>query len=181
MKKLIFSLALVLASFNMTNFAEASPKHKRNHYSTNVEQPSFFEGLFSHTEQTVNKTRRAVVRETTSFVGFGSDLASRARNYVGATAGQLGLSRRLWCADFMNMITGSGSDRRARSYLSRGTPAPYGCTNCIAVTSRRGGGHVGVITGYDQNGNPIIVSGNHGHRVAESVYNKRRVIGYRYI
>ena len=28
------------------------------------------------------------------------------------------------------------------------------------------------------NGNPIIVSGNHGHRVAESVYPRGRVYAY---
>ena len=48
----------------------------------------------------------------------------------------------------------------------------------IAVLSRRRGGHVGVVTGFAANGNPIIVSGNHGHRVGEGVYPKYRVIAY---
>ena len=181
MKKLIFSLTAMLVSFSMISLAEARPKHKRSHYSTSTEQPFFFDGLFSHTQQSLIKTKRNIVQESNNFVHFGGDLVSRARNYVGATAGQLGLPRRLWCADFMNMVTRSGSDRKAKSYLNRGTPAPYGCTNCIAITSRKGGGHVGVVSGYDNSGNPILVSGNHDHRVAESVYHKRRVIAYRYI
>ncbi len=48
----------------------------------------------------------------------------------------------------------------------------------IAVMGRRGGGHVGVVSGIDPHGNPIIVSGNHGHRVAESVYPRRRIYAY---
>ena len=44
--------------------------------------------------------------------------------------------------------------------------------------SRRGGGHVGVVSGLDGNGNPIIISGNHGHRVAESVYPRGRIYAY---
>ena len=120
--------------------------------------------------------------QAAQFTYMGSrDLVSKASQYMGASARQLGLPSRLWCADFMNMVTRSGTDRRAFSYLHRGSPASYGCTNCIAVTKRRGGGHVGVVTGYDGRGNPITISGNHGRRVGEGVYNKRIVIAYRYI
>jgi len=43
---------------------------------------------------------------------------------------------------------------------------------------RHCGGHVGVVSGFDRSGNPIIISGNHGHRVAEAVYPGRRVYAY---
>jgi hypothetical protein len=43
---------------------------------------------------------------------------------------------------------------------------------------RRGGGHVGVVSGIDPNGNPIVISGNHNHTVAEAVYPRRRIITY---
>jgi uncharacterized protein (TIGR02594 family) len=109
-----------------------------------------------------------------------SNLGSQARSYMGKTARDLGLPKTLWCADFMNMLVG-GSDRRAISYLRRGTPAPYGCTDCVAVTRRRGGQHVGIVTGYDDAGNPILVSGNHNRVVGEGVYPKRIVLGYRYM
>jgi len=48
----------------------------------------------------------------------------------------------------------------------------------IAVMGRRGGGHVGVVSGIDAKGNPIVVSGNHGRRVAESVYSRSRIYAY---
>ena len=111
---------------------------------------------------------------------FGGGLAARANQYVGQTASQLGLPKSLWCADFMNMLVG-GTDRRAISYARRGTPAPYGCTDCVAVLPRRGGNHVGIVQGYDESGNPIIISGNHNRQVGVGVYSKHRVITYRYI
>lgn len=43
---------------------------------------------------------------------------------------------------------------------------------------RRGGGHVGVVSGVDPNSNPIVVSGNHYHMVAESVYPAGRISAY---
>jgi hypothetical protein len=106
-----------------------------------------------------------------------NDLVGKAQQYMGSTASQLGLPRTLWCADFMNMLVG-GSDRSAASYLKRGKAAPHGCVNCVAVTTRRGGNHVGVVAGYED-GNPIIISGNHLGRVGVGVYRRERVIGYR--
>jgi hypothetical protein len=51
--------------------------------------------------------------------------------------------------------------------------------------SRRGpaagggpGGHVGVVSGIDASGNPIIISGNHNKRVAEAVYPRSRIYAY---
>jgi hypothetical protein len=38
--------------------------------------------------------------------------------------------------------------------------------------------HVGVVTNLDANGNPIILSGNHGHRVGTGVYPKGRILAY---
>lgn len=119
--------------------------------------------------------------DATSDWNFGSGLASRARQYMGMSAGQLGLPRSLWCADFMNKITHSGSDRTALSYTRRGSPAPYGCTDCVAVTRRRGGGHVGIVTGYDGSGNPILISGNHSRRVGVGTYRRGSVVAYRYL
>lgn len=112
--------------------------------------------------------------------GSSTDLIGRASRYLGANARQLGLPPRLWCADFMNMLVG-GTDRRAASYLRRGRPAPYGCTNCVAVTGRRGGGHVGIVKGYDNRGNPILISGNHSRKVGVGTYARSRVLAYRYI
>ena len=47
-----------------------------------------------------------------------------------------------------------------------------------ASMGRRGGGHVGIVSGIDANGNPIVISGNHGHRVAEATYARGRIYAY---
>ncbi len=39
--------------------------------------------------------------------------------------------------------------------------------------------HVGIVVGVTGNGDPIVKSGNHNHRVATAVYPKSRVIEYR--
>ena len=46
------------------------------------------------------------------------------------------------------------------------------------LTRGKNGGHVGVVSGIDPHGNPVIISGNHGHRVGEGVYPRSRVIAY---
>ena len=49
----------------------------------------------------------------------------------------------------------------------------------IAVMSRgKRGGHVGVVSGIDKRGNPIIISGNHNKKVAEAVYPRERIYAY---
>jgi hypothetical protein len=49
----------------------------------------------------------------------------RARAYIGRTGPSLGLPARLWCSDFMNMITGGGTGSRlARSWLSKPHVSP---------------------------------------------------------
>lgn len=108
------------------------------------------------------------------------NLVERASKHVNATARQLGLPRSLWCADFINMLVG-GNDRRAISYASRGIPAKAGCVGCVVVTTRARGYHVGIVTGYDKNSNPITISGNHGHKVGYGTYSKHRVVAYRYV
>lgn len=90
----------------------------------------------------------------------------------------------LWCARFMNFVLqrtghkGTGSDM-ARSFVSYGRRVHGPQVGSIAVLSRgRGGGHVGVVTGVDKRGNPIIISGNHGRRVGEGAYPRSRVLAY---
>ena len=204
MKKLLFLLAAMLVSLSFVNVAEARPKYKRYHYSnvhkhTNkvtvqpkVERKIYNDddsspaSFFARDKERMNvvlaskQLTMATFERTERAFQSGGDLIAKAYNHMGASAKQLGLPNRLWCADFMNMIAG-GDDRRAISYAQRGKAAPYGCTNCVAVTARKGGGHVGVVSGYDSGGNPIIISGNHNRRVGVGVYAKHRVIAYRYI
>jgi uncharacterized protein (TIGR02594 family) len=117
-----------------------------------------------------------------AMVGGGySDLVAEARRWMGTNP--TGRSS-LWCARFMNFVLkragyrGTGSDM-ARSFASYGRRISGPRVGAIAVLARgKRGGHVGVVSGLDSNGNPILISGNHGRRVGEGVYSRGRVIAY---
>jgi uncharacterized protein (TIGR02594 family) len=113
--------------------------------------------------------------------GFGSsNVVAEARRYLGGNPTGRG---RLWCARFMNMVLersghhGTGSDL-ARSFASYGQRVSGPQVGAIAVMGRRGGGHVGVVSGIDANGNPIVVSGNSGNRVREAPVSRGRIYAY---
>jgi uncharacterized protein (TIGR02594 family) len=108
-------------------------------------------------------------------------LVTEARKYLGTNPTA---RSRLWCATFMNMVlaktgyAGTGSDA-AKSFASYGRRINEPQVGAIAVLNRgKNGGHVGIVTGIDANGNPIIISGNHGKRVGEGTYPRSRVIAY---
>jgi len=110
-----------------------------------------------------------------------SVLVSEARKYMGTNPTD---RKRLWCATFMNMVLakagydGTHSDA-AKSFAYYGRRISEPRVGAIAVLSRgRRGGHVGVVSGVDSRGNPIIISGNHNKRVGEAVYSRARVIAY---
>ena len=65
-------------------------------------------------------------------------------------------------------------DDRAASWLRRPRTGPH--VGAIAIVRR--GHHVGVVSGFDAAGNPILISGNHRHRVGEGVYPRRTVLAY---
>lgn len=113
--------------------------------------------------------------------GFGgSGLVSEARRYLGGNPTGRGS---LWCARFMNMVLqhtghqGTGSDM-ASSFARYGTRVSGPQVGAIAVMGRRGGGHVGIITGIDAQGNPIMISGNNGNRVREAPVSRGRIYAY---
>jgi uncharacterized protein (TIGR02594 family) len=113
--------------------------------------------------------------------GFGSsDVVAEARRYLGGNPTGRG---RLWCARFMNLVLersghhGTGSDL-ARSFASYGQRVSGPEIGAIAVMGRRGGGHVGVVSGIDAAGNPIVVSGNNGNRVREAPISRGRIYAY---
>jgi uncharacterized protein (TIGR02594 family) len=157
---LLLSLALVLGSAS----AHARPT---DHHQTLLVAAQPEPSLWSRFSSTVTST--------------GSGLVSSAKSHIGATASQLGLPGSLWCADFMNQTLhragykGTGS-RTAKSFLA--LPRTTARVGAIAVMGRRGGGHVGIVSGFDASGNPVIVSGNHNHRVREATYSGKRIIAY---
>ncbi len=113
--------------------------------------------------------------------GFGSsNVVAEARRYIGGNPTSRGS---LWCARFMNMVLqrsghhGTGSDL-ASSFAHYGQRVSGPAIGAIAVMSRRGGGHVGIVSGIDAHGNPILVSGNSGHRVREAAYPRGRIYAY---
>jgi uncharacterized protein (TIGR02594 family) len=72
---------------------------------------------------------------------------------------------------------GTGSDL-ANSIASYGQRVSGPEIGAIAVMGRRGGGHVGVVSGIDAAGNPIVVSGNNGNRVREAPISRGRIYAY---
>jgi uncharacterized protein (TIGR02594 family) len=113
--------------------------------------------------------------------GFSSsNVVTEARRYLGGNPTGRGS---LWCARFMNMVLehsgyhGTGSDL-ARSFASYGQRVSGPQVGAIAVMGRRGGGHVGIITGIDASGNPIMISGNNGNRVREAPVSRGRIYAY---
>jgi uncharacterized protein (TIGR02594 family) len=75
-------------------------------------------------------------------------------------------------------LPGTASDL-AKSFASYGKPMQAPKVGAIAVMNRgKSGGHVGIVSGFDKDGDPIIVSGNHSRRVAESVYARSRIVAY---
>jgi uncharacterized protein (TIGR02594 family) len=123
--------------------------------------------------------------DTTGSVGNstgsrGISIVAEARRWLGTNP----TSRRtLWCARFMNFVlkrvglSGTSSDL-AQSFASYGHRLSGPKVGAIAVMHRSGGGHVGVVSGFDRRGNPIVISGNYGHRVAEAVYSRGRIYAY---
>jgi uncharacterized protein (TIGR02594 family) len=180
-------------------------RHARHHYSRRSialrEDISFVDSGMTRDpfdkDRVVWSERTSVARRRSRLSNLGrsslrgivgtSDLVAEARRWIGTNP--TGWSH-VWCARFMNFILertghrGSGSNL-ARSFANYGARIGGPQIGAIAVMGRRGraaggspGGHVGVVSGIDPNGNPIIISGNHGHRVAEAVYPRSRIFAY---
>lgn len=110
-----------------------------------------------------------------------SSLVSEARRWLGTNP--TGRSS-LWCGHFMNFVLSRTGHRvhnsnLARSFASYGRPLPGPQVGAIAVMSRGAyGGHVGIVTGIDRSGNPIIISGNVEKRVEEIPFPRSRILAY---
>jgi len=111
---------------------------------------------------------------------LGSRIVAEARRWIGTNPTTRAT---LWCARFMNFVLGrvglpgTESDA-AKSFASYGKQLEGPEIGAIAVMNRKGGGHVGVVSGFDKDGDPIIISGNYSRRVAEAVYARSRIVTY---
>lgn len=128
---------------------------------------------------------RSDAAEAAAQVPGAAGVLLEALRWRGRTAKQLGLPTKLWCADFMNFVLhkagGKGTkSRAARSFLQFGKKLDGPRVGAIAILRRAGpnNGHVGVVRGTDGQGNPILVSGNHGPVVTQSMYPKHKVLAY---
>ncbi len=170
----------------------STARHARN--ASEYQTPGYGEAA-NLVERTVSRRTRAPYRwgrqdmasvgsngtQSVASAGHGGgSVVNEARRWIGTNPTR---RSRLWCGTFMNFVLertghrGTGSDL-ARSFASLGHRVSGPQVGAIAVMARRGGGHVGVVSGVDDNGNPVIISGNHGHRVAEAVYPRGRVYAY---
>jgi uncharacterized protein (TIGR02594 family) len=140
-------------------------------------------GGFANANASVGQTSFApsAASSTIESGGFSSsNVVSEARRYLGGNPTGRGS---LWCARFMNLVLqhsgykGTGSDMAA-SFANYGQRISGPQVGAIAVMGRRGGGHVGIITGIDASGNPIMISGNNGNRVREAPISRGRIYAY---
>ena len=163
--------------------------HARHHHYRHHARSSRFERRaaqlqasgFADTQASYDPNANAGGASAGGGFGGGSGLVSEARRYLGGNPTGRGS---LWCARFMNMVLqhtghqGTGSDM-ASSFARYGTRVSGPQVGAIAVMSRgRRGGHVGIITGVDAQGNPIMISGNNGNRVREAPVSRGRIYAY---
>src|SRR5712691_7225826 len=141
---------------------------------------------FANTEPLEPMARsRSDAADIAAQVPGASGVLLEALRWRGRSAQQIGLPAKLWCADFMNFVLHRAGakgtqSRAARSFLQYGKKLDGPRVGAIAILYRKGpnSGHVGVVRGTDGQGNPILVSGNHGPTVKESVYAKAKVMAY---
>jgi uncharacterized protein (TIGR02594 family) len=136
------------------------------------------------TARAVRPTSKPEAKEPAAYASAGAGTPhwlSVARRYKGTNpTGR----RSLWCADFMNyVLKRSGmkgtSSSMARDFASYGQRLSGPKVGAIAVLSRgRNGGHVGIVTGVEDDGRITLISGNHNKVVGEGSYPRSRVIAY---
>jgi uncharacterized protein (TIGR02594 family) len=106
-------------------------------------------------------------------------LVAEARRYLGTNpTGR----KDLWCGAFVDLVLRrlgyKGGGNLASAYARYGKRVPGPQLGAIAVMTRKGGGHVGIVSGFDSKGRPIIISGNYRRTVAEVVYPVGRIYAY---
>jgi uncharacterized protein (TIGR02594 family) len=132
-------------------------------------------------DTTSTGTANSLNASVSSFSSAVSNVVAEARRYLDG-GNPTGRST-LWCARFMNMVLehtghgGTGSDLAA-SFAHYGHRVSGPEVGAIAVMARRGGGHVGVVSGIDAQGNPIVISGNYSNRVREAKISRGRIYAY---
>ncbi|MBO4226496.1 TIGR02594 family protein [Bradyrhizobium neotropicale] len=160
----------------------AKHHHARAHHWRRVRVSRFERGVAQMQVQGLADSNASLSPEPQQAASLGSsNIVDEARRHLGGNPTSRGS---LWCARFMNMVLqhsgyrGTGSDM-ASSFAHYGQRVSGPQVGAIAVMSRgRRGGHVGIITGIDAKGNPIMISGNNGNRVREAPVSRGRIYAY---
>lgn len=87
--------------------------------------------------------------------------------------------RSVWCGKFMALVAPQAAKRIPNPNLARNwarLPHVEPRRGAVAVLTRGGGGHVGVIVDVKKNGDLILISGNHNRRVGIGRYSRSRLI-----
>ena len=148
--------------------ASHSRAHGRHHFAASEHRRSLALARLKH----------ITAGETTSQEH--SSLVAEARRFLGGNP--TGWAHD-WCGKFMNLVLertghrGTGSNL-ALSFAHYGHRVSGPRVGALAVMARRGGGHVGVVSAVLPNGDVRVISGNHSHKVAESVYHRRRILAF---
>jgi len=163
----------IVTSSSSSDAAWLATQLHQMHFSTRSQQQSF---------DSYDSVDASAVGDGPHVIGFHSAGASgvvpAAERYRGTNPTGLKIP---WCAVFANMIlrragfSGTGS-AAARSFAQYGRPASGPAPGVIAVWPH----HVGFVVGSAGPGRIRVVSGNHNHRVDESVYATRGVMAFRY-
>ncbi|MBV9566015.1 MAG: TIGR02594 family protein [Bradyrhizobium sp.] len=159
--------------------------HFRRHYAQRhfrdlVRSSRWERGVAALRARGFAETQASLTSGGAAMAGSSLSLVMEARRYLG---GNPTSRRSLWCARFMNMVLertghhGTDSDM-ASSFAHYGQRVSGPQVGAIAVMGRRGGGHVGIITGIDAHGNPVMISGNNGNRVREAPVSRGRIYAY---
>jgi uncharacterized protein (TIGR02594 family) len=190
LRRSLVALALCSTAFavSATPASARSHHHTRRHYPLHhfrhiARQSRWETGVAKMKARGLGEANASLPSETSggaNMSGGGSDVVSEARRYLGGNPTSRGS---LWCARFMNMVLqrtghrGTNSDM-ALSFAHYGQRVSGPQVGAIAVMGRRGGGHVGVVSGIDAHGNPIVISGNNGNRVREAPISRGRIYTY---
>lgn len=179
-RSLIAFVALLTVASCAAAPALASPYNTPSYSGDDFRSPAPAQVRVVRHVHKAHKSHKRVREAPVQATGWtSSSLVSEARRYLGTNPTN---RRSLWCGAFMDMVlrrTGHpGGGNLASAYARYGQRVSGPQVGAIAVMSRRGGGHVGVVSGIDGRGNVIVVSGNHNHTVAESVYPRGRIYAY---
>lgn len=89
-----------------------------------------------------------------------------------------------WCGTFIaHCLQNSGITypkkwMTALDYLNAGVKLSRPCYGCVAVKSRKGGGHVCFVVGKTETGRLVVIGGNQNNMVSYALYNESDFEGF---